>query len=138
MPHSRRHAEPLVLVIHNIHEVHDKDAKDALDLLVANLPDHVQLAVSSRQPVWLTTPARRARREVLELGPSDLALGRDEVEHLLEITRGRTRDRTIWTTSCPRRRDGPPVCTCRCWLCAGAERGPPVRRSRSQPRPLRR
>ena len=63
-----RHAEPLVLVIHNIHEVHDKDAKDALDLLVANLPAHVQLAVSSRQPVWLTTPARRARREVLELG----------------------------------------------------------------------
>ena len=63
-----KHAEPLVLVIHNIHEVHDKDAKDALDLLVANLPAHVQLAVSSRQPVWLTTPARRARREVLELG----------------------------------------------------------------------
>ena len=83
-----RHADPVVLVIYNVHEVHDEDAKDAINLLADHLPAEIQLAVSSRQPVWLATPARRARGEVLELGPSRLAFTDDEVARLLELTAG--------------------------------------------------
>ena len=83
-----RHTDSIVLVVHNIHEVHDNEARDALDLLVDHLPAHVQLVVSSRQPVWLASPARRARGDVLELGPSDLAFTGEEVTRLLELTPG--------------------------------------------------
>ena len=80
--------DPLVLVIHNIHEVFDQDARDAVDLLLHHLPPGVQLAVSSRRPVWLATPARRGRGELLELGPENLAFTTDEVAHLLDLTAG--------------------------------------------------
>ena len=86
-----RHADPVVLVIYNIHEVHDEDARDAINLLADHLPAEIQLVVSSRQPVWLATPARRARGEVLELGPSRLAFTDDEVVRLLELTAGAPR-----------------------------------------------
>jgi LuxR family transcriptional regulator, maltose regulon positive regulatory protein len=80
--------DPLVLVIHNIHEVCDQDARDAVDLLLHHLPPGVQLAVSSRRPVWLATPARRARAELLELGPDELAFTSDEVGQLLALMPG--------------------------------------------------
>jgi LuxR family maltose regulon positive regulatory protein len=83
-----RQSNSMVIVIHNIHEVHDSNARDAVDLLADRLPAHVQLAVSSRQPVWLATPARRARGELLELGPSQLAFTNDEVTSLLELAPG--------------------------------------------------
>ncbi len=56
--------------------------------LASCLPAHVQLVVSSRQPVWLTSPARRARSDVLELGPSQLSFTAGEVTSLLELTPG--------------------------------------------------
>ncbi len=83
-----RHTDSIVLVVHNIHEVKDDEARDALDLLADHLPAHVQLVVSSRQPVWLTSPARRARGDVLELGPSQLSFTGEEVTSLLELTPG--------------------------------------------------
>ena len=81
-------ASPLVIVINNLHEVRDKDSRDALNLLVDHLPPGAQLAVSSRQPVWLATSARRASGQVLELGPGDLAFSADEVARLLEVVAG--------------------------------------------------
>jgi LuxR family transcriptional regulator, maltose regulon positive regulatory protein len=83
-----RQTNSIVLVVHNIHEVQDNAARDALDLLVDHLPTHVQLVVSSRSPVWLASPARQARGEILEIGPSKLAFTGEEVTNLLELTPG--------------------------------------------------
>jgi LuxR family maltose regulon positive regulatory protein len=75
--------EPLVLVLRDLHVIHQKEAHDALDLLVDHLPPNVQLAVTSRQSVWLANARRRGRGNLLELGPADLALDTGEAEQLL-------------------------------------------------------
>jgi len=77
---------PMVLVIRNLHEVSDQLGRDALDLLADHLPPGVQLVCSSRGPVWLATPARRAHGQILELGSADLQFDGDEVARLLQTT----------------------------------------------------
>jgi LuxR family maltose regulon positive regulatory protein len=75
--------EATVLVLRDLHTVHRKEARDALDLLLDHLPPNIQIAVTSRQSVWLANPRRRGRGDVLELGPEDLAFDADEAAQLL-------------------------------------------------------
>jgi len=82
---------PFVLVLNNLHEITSQDCRDVIDLFLDLLPPGVQVAVSSRQDVWLAGGRRRVRGEILELGPSDLAFDETEVEQLL-VTAGEPAD----------------------------------------------
>jgi LuxR family transcriptional regulator, maltose regulon positive regulatory protein len=86
---------PLVMIVDNLHEVRDELSRDAVDLLAEHLPPGVQLAIASRQPVWLTTSARRVHRQLLELGPADLAFSSEQVATLLEETAGTARPEVV-------------------------------------------
>jgi LuxR family transcriptional regulator, maltose regulon positive regulatory protein len=77
--------DPAVLVLRNAHEIRSHESRDAVDLLVNHLPPGVQLAVSSRQSVWLATAGRRGRAELLELGPADLAFDESEAAELFAV-----------------------------------------------------
>jgi len=83
--------DPFVLVLNNLHEITSQDCRDVIDLFLDLLPPGVQVAVSSRQDVWLAGGRRRVRGEILELGPSDLAFDETEVEQLL-VTAGEPAD----------------------------------------------
>ncbi len=78
---SRR--DPVVLVLDDVHELHNHDCLDALVALVAHLPRGSQLVLSGRTEARLGLPKLRADGELVELGPSALALSAAEAHALL-------------------------------------------------------
>ncbi len=74
---------PCVLVLSNLHRITSQECRDAIDLFVDLLPPGVQVAVSSRESVWLATGRRSMRGEILEIGPTDLAFDDGEIQQLL-------------------------------------------------------
>jgi LuxR family transcriptional regulator, maltose regulon positive regulatory protein len=76
-------AEPFLLILDDAQEVGSEECHDALNLLVDGLPPGSTLAAAGRGEVWLNLPRRRARGEVLELGPADLAFDAEETAQLL-------------------------------------------------------
>ena len=75
--------EPFLLIVDDLHEVDAQVCRDALNLLADHLPAGSTLAVSSRGDVWLNLARRRARGDVLEVGPGQLAFDADEASQLL-------------------------------------------------------
>jgi LuxR family transcriptional regulator, maltose regulon positive regulatory protein len=78
---SRR--EPLVLVLDDVHELENHDCLDALVALLPHVPRGSQLVLSGRTGARLGLPKLRADGELLELGPSALALNDAEAYALL-------------------------------------------------------
>ena len=84
---SRR--EPLVLVLDDVHELENHECLDALIALLAHVPEGSQLVLSGRTEARVGLPKLRAGGELLELGPSALALNDAEAHALLDGGRRR-------------------------------------------------
>jgi LuxR family transcriptional regulator, maltose regulon positive regulatory protein len=78
---SRR--DPLVLVLDDVHELENHDCLDALLALLPHVPQGSQLVLSGRTEARLGLAKLRADGELLELGPSALALNDTEAHALL-------------------------------------------------------
>ena len=75
--------DPLVLVLDDVHEIENQGCLDALVALLPSIPLGSQLVLSGRTEVRLGLPKLRADGELLELGPSALALNDAEALALL-------------------------------------------------------
>lgn len=78
--------EPVVLVLDDVHEIEDDDCLDALSALLLHIPRGSQLVLSGRAEARLGLSKLRADGELLELGPSALALSDAEAHELLKAT----------------------------------------------------
>ena len=78
---SRR--DPLVLVLDDVHELENRDCLDALLALLPHVARGSQLVLSGRTEAQLGLPKLRADGELLELGPTALALSDAEAYALL-------------------------------------------------------
>ena len=70
---------PFVLVLDNVDTVVARPALRALRAIATDLPPHATLALGSRREPPLPLARMRVERAVAELGPSDLALTRQEI-----------------------------------------------------------
>jgi LuxR family maltose regulon positive regulatory protein len=73
---------PAVLIIDDAHRLVDQTCLDALVALIDHLPPGFQIAVAGRSEPALHLGRLRARRDLLEIGTSDLALDVDETRKL--------------------------------------------------------
>jgi LuxR family transcriptional regulator, maltose regulon positive regulatory protein len=78
---SRR--EPVVLVFDDVHELENDACLNALAALLLHVPPGSQLVLSGRTEARLGLAKLRADGELLELGPSELALNDAEAHELL-------------------------------------------------------
>jgi LuxR family maltose regulon positive regulatory protein len=78
---SRR--EPIVLILDDVHELENHECLDALAVLLTHVPRGSQLVLSGRTEARLGLPKLRAEGELLELGPTELALNDAEAHALL-------------------------------------------------------
>ncbi len=87
LPHLRAAlasmAAPFVLVLDDAHLISDPAAVDILATLAENVPSGSQVAFASRDVPSIPLGRLRARRQLVELGTSDLALDDQEADALL-------------------------------------------------------
>src|SRR5208282_5825730 len=82
---------PVVLVLDDVHLLHDRECRDALSVLADHVPYGSRLVLAGRSEPPLRTARLRAEGRVLEIGPGDLMLSREETASLLrsaEVTLG--------------------------------------------------
>ena len=82
---------PVVLVLDDVHALHNRECRAALSVLA----DHVPAARGWRWPAGPQPPLRiarlRAEGRILEIGPGDLSLTREEASSLLRNAGRRAR-----------------------------------------------
>jgi LuxR family maltose regulon positive regulatory protein len=74
--------EPSVLVVDDVHQLVDRACLDALASLIDHLPTGFQIALAGRAEPDVHLARLRARRDLLEIGPPELALDVDETRRL--------------------------------------------------------
>ncbi len=74
---------PVVLVLDDVHLLHNRDCRDALSVLADHVPPCSRLVLAGRNEPPLRTARLRAQGRVLEIGPRDLMLSREEAAALL-------------------------------------------------------
>jgi len=74
---------PVVLVLDDVHLLHDRECRDALSVLADHVPYGSRLVLAGRNEPPLRTARLRAEGRVLEIGPGDLMLNREEAASLL-------------------------------------------------------
>src|SRR5215472_7975461 len=74
---------PVVLVLDDVHTLHDWECRTALSMLADHVPDGSRLALAGRAEPPLRIGRLRAEGRILEIGPGDLSLTRDEASALL-------------------------------------------------------
>lgn len=74
---------PVVLVLDDIHLLHDRECRAALSMLADHVPAGSRLVVAGRAEPPLRIGRLRAEGRVLEIGPGDLLLTREEAFALL-------------------------------------------------------
>lgn len=74
---------PFVLVVDDAHNLKADGTAEVLSSVAAGLPPGSQLAIASRERPLLPLGRLRANRELVELGPTDLAMTRRESGELL-------------------------------------------------------
>jgi LuxR family maltose regulon positive regulatory protein len=74
---------PLMLVLDDLHALHTRQSKDALSDLIERMPPIVQVVLICRTTLPVRTPTLRARGQLVEIGPADLALDDAEAQMLL-------------------------------------------------------
>jgi LuxR family maltose regulon positive regulatory protein len=74
---------PVVLVLDDVHVLHNREARTALSMLADHVPDGSRLALAGRAEPPLRIGRLRAEGRILEIGPGDLSLTRDEAFSLL-------------------------------------------------------
>lgn len=91
---SRRPASDFILALDDYHTITDREVHQFVADLIAYLPRHFHLALTSRTDPPLPLARLRSRKEMIELRTSDLRFTRPEVETLLAATVGRELDST--------------------------------------------
>jgi len=74
---------PVALVLDDVHTLHNRECQAALSVLADHVPDGSRLAVAGRERPPLRVARLRAEGKILEIGPGDLSLTRDEASLLL-------------------------------------------------------
>jgi LuxR family maltose regulon positive regulatory protein len=74
---------PVALVVDDVHILRNSECQAALSVLADHVPLGSQLAVAGRVRPPLQVARLRAEGRILEIGPSDLSLDRDEASLLL-------------------------------------------------------
>jgi LuxR family maltose regulon positive regulatory protein len=74
---------PLVLVLDDVHVLHNRECRAALSALADHVPDGSRLVLSGRARPPLRIAQLRAAGKILEIGPAELLLSRDEAAALL-------------------------------------------------------
>ena len=74
---------PVVLVLDDVHALHNRECRTALSMLADHVPGGSRLVLAGRASPPLRIGRLRAEGKLLEIGPGDLALTRDEASSLL-------------------------------------------------------
>ena len=74
---------PVVLVLDDVHVLRNSECRSALSVLADHVPGGSQLAFVGRAQPPLRVARLRAEGKILEIGPDDLSLTRDEASSLL-------------------------------------------------------
>ncbi len=74
---------PVVLVLDDVHLLHNRECRDALSVLADHVPGGSRLVLAGRSEPPLRIARLRAEGRVLEIGPDDLMLSREEAASLL-------------------------------------------------------
>ena len=74
---------PMVLVLDDVHVLRNSECRSALSVLADHVPGGSQLAFAGRAQPPLRIARLRAEGKILEIGPDDLSLTRDEASSLL-------------------------------------------------------
>ena len=76
-------SSPVALVLDDVHTLRNRECQAALSVLADHVPDGSRLAVAGRGQPPLRVARLRAEGRILEIGPGDLSLTRDEASLLL-------------------------------------------------------
>jgi LuxR family maltose regulon positive regulatory protein len=82
---------PVVLVVDDVHLLHNTECRDALSVLADHVPAGSRLVLAGRDEPPLRIARLRAEGRLLEIGPGDLSLSREDAAALLraaEVTLG--------------------------------------------------
>jgi LuxR family maltose regulon positive regulatory protein len=74
---------PVVLILDDVHLLHDSECRAALSVLADHVPGGSRLVLAGRSEPPLRTARLRAEGKILEIGPGDLSLTREEASALL-------------------------------------------------------
>jgi LuxR family maltose regulon positive regulatory protein len=74
---------PVVLVLDDVHVLRNSECRAALSVLADYVPDGSQLAFAGRAQPPLQVARLRVEGKIVEIGPDDLSLNRDEASSLL-------------------------------------------------------
>ena len=74
---------PVALVLDDVHVLRNQECRAALSVLADHVPDHSRLVLAGRGAPPLRTARLRAEGRILEIGPADLSLTREEAGGLL-------------------------------------------------------
>jgi len=74
---------PVVLVLDDVHALHNRECHYALSALADHVPSGSRLVLAGRTRPPLPTVRLRAEGKILEIGPGDLTLTREEASSLL-------------------------------------------------------
>ena len=75
--------KPVALVLDDVHILHNQECRAALSVLADHVPDRSRLVLAGRAEPPLRTGRLRAEGRILEIGPADLSLTREEAAGLL-------------------------------------------------------
>ena len=74
---------PVALVLDDVHALHNSEGRAALSVLADHVPGGSRLVLAGRGEPPLRVARLRAERKILEIGPGDLSLTRQEASLLL-------------------------------------------------------
>jgi LuxR family transcriptional regulator, maltose regulon positive regulatory protein len=74
---------PVALVLDDVHILQNQECRAALSVLADHVPDRSRLVLAGRAEPPLRTGRLRAEGRILEIGPADLSLTREEAAGLL-------------------------------------------------------
>ena len=74
---------PVVLVLDDVHLLHNLECRSAVSVLADHVPEGSRLALAGRAEPPLRLARLRAQGRLLEIGPGDLSLTREEASALL-------------------------------------------------------
>ena len=77
--------EPIVLVLDDVHLLTAPKCQSALGVLVSHLPPGSQLGLASRGELAVPRARLRVQRDLVEIGPAQLALAPDEGAELVRL-----------------------------------------------------
>jgi LuxR family transcriptional regulator, maltose regulon positive regulatory protein len=74
---------PVALVLDDVHVLHNRECRSALSVLADHVPSGSRLVLASRNEPPLRIARLRAEGRILEIGPADLSLSREQAALLL-------------------------------------------------------